>query len=243
MASCIASTRLLKKLSGTSAAIAMPRPTAVAISASATPPVIAWGEFIPDCPMTPKAAIMPVTVPSSPSSGESVTIVSSTGRKRRSRAISCRADASIARVGAGFRCWIPAASTRAAGERDASPSFQASVHSPFAARVRTTSGSRLRPSRHHMRARSRMTARAMTEHAASGIMTGPPRASTAIDPSHRWTPETRADSTHALLRSVTRRRRSRPGRALARRFAGWLAEAAEASGGLAIWSESACPTS
>ena len=58
----------------------MARPTAVAIRASATPPVMAFGWFMPLVERMPKAAIMPVTVPSSPSSGESVMMVSSTGR-------------------------------------------------------------------------------------------------------------------------------------------------------------------
>jgi hypothetical protein len=41
---------------------------------------MACGAATPDWAMTPNALIMPVTVPSSPSSGESVMIVSRTGR-------------------------------------------------------------------------------------------------------------------------------------------------------------------
>ena len=49
----------------------MIRPKAVAMSASAMPPVIAPGE-LRSPPMTANDPIMPVTVPSSPSSGASV---------------------------------------------------------------------------------------------------------------------------------------------------------------------------
>src|SRR6185369_349563 len=74
---------------------------------------------------------------------------------------------------------MPAASTRAAGEREASPRRQASSHLPPAARASTTSGSVLRPSPRQAHARSRITARATMEQAASGIMTGPPLTSRA----------------------------------------------------------------
>ena len=60
--------------------MATPRPVAVATSASPTPPVIAVGWLRPAWLIIPKAPIMPVTVPSSPSSGASVITVSSIGR-------------------------------------------------------------------------------------------------------------------------------------------------------------------
>ena len=62
--------------------MATPSPNAVAMSASAMPPVIAVGA--PSSPpwSMPKECIMPVTVPSRPSSGASVMIVSSVERPR-----------------------------------------------------------------------------------------------------------------------------------------------------------------
>jgi hypothetical protein len=147
--------------------------------------------------------------------------VSSTGKNRRSRAISCRAAASIARVGAGFRCWIPAASTRATGERESSPSFPASVHSPLAARARTSSGSRLRPRRHHVQARSMTTASARMEQAASGIMTGPPRASTVMTALTARLQRRDPTDDACLLRSLVATTRCDPG--LGPRAIRWLA--------------------
>ena len=129
--------------------------------------------------MTPNALIMPVTVPSKPSSGDSVMIVSRTGRKRLSRAVSARAVDSMASVAAGLRWRMPAASTRAAGEREVSPRRHASSQWPPAARASTASGSALRARPRQVQARSRITASATTEQAARGIITGPPFTSRA----------------------------------------------------------------
>src|ERR1043166_2803560 len=54
----------------------MKSPTAVAISASATPPVTPRGSTRPSEPKRWKARIIPVMVPRSPSRGAAVTIVS-----------------------------------------------------------------------------------------------------------------------------------------------------------------------
>src|SRR5258705_575792 len=137
---------------------------------------------------------------------------------------------------------MPAASTRATGERDSSPSFQASVHSPLAARARMISWSRLRPRRHHVQARSMITASARPEQAASGIMTGPPRASTTISPLTALLPAHDPTDRACLLRCLLDDDVHGPG-SLAGLFGGWLARAVEAANGLAISSGSACPTS
>src|SRR5262245_52645892 len=87
--------------------------------------------------------------------------------------------------------------------------------------------------RHHVNARSMTTASAMTEHAASGIMTGPPRARMAITALTRHLQ--RRDSTDGACflrflataaRGFSRRRRSRPGRS-GPALQGWLALAGE----------------
>ena len=64
----------------------MSSPKAVAMSASAMPPVIAVGAPSSLAPSRPKALILPVTVPNSPSSGASVTMVSSVARPPHSPA-------------------------------------------------------------------------------------------------------------------------------------------------------------
>jgi hypothetical protein len=56
--------------------MAMSRPVAVAMSASAMPPVMAWGWPSPASETIPKALIMPVMVPNRPSNGASVMTVS-----------------------------------------------------------------------------------------------------------------------------------------------------------------------
>ena len=68
--------------------MAMPRPNAVAMSASAMPPVIAPGA-LSSPPISENEPIMPVTVPSRPSSGASVITVSRIGMPRRKRLSSC----------------------------------------------------------------------------------------------------------------------------------------------------------
>src|SRR6266403_182324 len=55
---------------------AMNRPTAVAIRASATPPVTPRGSTSPSAPNSLKARTMPVIVPSRPRRGAAVTVVS-----------------------------------------------------------------------------------------------------------------------------------------------------------------------
>ena len=91
---------------------------------------------MPVVEMTPNAAIMPVTVPSSPSSGESVMIVSSTGSARRIRASSSRAAASMASVGRPVTL-VEARSEHARLRRRATPraSSMASSHLPAAAKL------------------------------------------------------------------------------------------------------------
>jgi hypothetical protein len=170
------STRAVKALYGTSEAMATRRPAAVAMSASATPPVMAWGWLMPLSAMTPNEPIMPVTVPRSPSRGARVMIVSRTTRPRFIRSTSVCTAASIARAGAAFRSRIPAASTRAPGDREASPTRAASSHLPAPASSRTRSGSASRAVRHQNHPRSSTTERARTEQARRGTITGPPLA-------------------------------------------------------------------
>src|SRR5215470_2394753 len=95
---------------------------------------------------------------------------------------------------------------------------------------------------------------ARMEQAASGIMTGPPRASTAMTALTRGLP--RRDPTHDAWRlsdlsadddsvadgDAVASGDVKPGRA-GPALSGWLDRGSAASGGLAIWSGSACPTS
>ena len=95
-------TREVKKLKGISEKMAMPRPQAVAMSASAIPPVTAYTASS-SFPKKLKERIRPVMVPNNPSKGASVTSVSITTRKRPARLISipaatCNAPCSDA-------CW------------------------------------------------------------------------------------------------------------------------------------------
>ena len=72
---------------GIKAKIAMPRPHAVAISASAIPPVTAWTASS-SLPRKLNERIRPVIVPNRPSNGASVTSVSITTKNRPARLIS-----------------------------------------------------------------------------------------------------------------------------------------------------------
>src|SRR5215472_8584169 len=76
-------TREVKKLNGISAKMAMPRPHAVAMSASAIPPVTACTANS-SFPRKLNERISPVIVPNRPSNGARVTRVSITTRKPRS---------------------------------------------------------------------------------------------------------------------------------------------------------------
>jgi hypothetical protein len=60
--------------------MAMSRPVAVAMSASAIPPVMVWGCPSPASETMPKALIIPVMVPNKPSRGANVITVSRIGR-------------------------------------------------------------------------------------------------------------------------------------------------------------------
>ena len=64
--------------------IATHRPATVAISASAMPPESARGSPMPPASMALKERMMPVTVPSRPSSGDTPAMVPSVLRKRSS---------------------------------------------------------------------------------------------------------------------------------------------------------------
>ena len=87
--SCRASSALvLSTLKGSSDVMAMPRPKAVAMSASAMPPVIAPGAPRSP-PMSENEPIMPVTVPSRPSRGANVMTVSRMAMPRLKRLSSC----------------------------------------------------------------------------------------------------------------------------------------------------------
>ena len=81
---CSCATFELNTLNGISEKIAIPRPHAVAISASPMPPVTATTDNSA-LPTLRKARISPVTVPSRPRSGASVTSVSITFRNRPAR--------------------------------------------------------------------------------------------------------------------------------------------------------------
>src|SRR5579863_6273651 len=77
-------TRLFRPLKNTRPRMATNRPAAVAINASATPPVTLVGA-VSAAPSTLKASKMPTMVPNRPSSGPSVTMVSSIHRLRSMR--------------------------------------------------------------------------------------------------------------------------------------------------------------
>jgi len=90
------------------------------------------------------------------------------------------AAASIASVGAGFRWRMPAARTRATGERESSPNARASSQLPAAASISSCSVSLEWRRRHQNSPRSMTTASEVIEQQRRGIMTGPPLMRRAI---------------------------------------------------------------
>src|SRR3972149_4759222 len=98
-----------------SVSIATINPAAVAINASATPPVTAWGCPNPVRDIMSKDCIMPTIVPRSPSRGASVIIVSRAGRNFFILFISSIAAASMAAEADGFLFNAPARRTLATG--------------------------------------------------------------------------------------------------------------------------------
>ena len=165
--------------------IAMNRPVAVAIRASATPPVMAVGCPRPASETIPKALIIPVMVPNNPSRGAKVMMVSRMGRYAFTRRNSAWAVASMAVDGESWRYSSPASSTRATGCLDSLASFCACSTFPASTNCRMiVSFSRFRR-RRQKKKRSIMTAREITEAASRGIMMSPPLAKMPIIPP--WT--------------------------------------------------------
>src|SRR5437763_6717868 len=169
-------TREVKKLNGTSEKMAMPRPQAVAISASAIPPVTACTASS-SLPRKLNERIRPVIVPKRPSKGANVTSVSITTRKRPARLISmpaatCNAPCSEA-------CWWfkPFHIIRNTGSRDPRERREASATSPVSIAVKTFSirfGSRRIQRPVHQKIRSSTTATPMIDTIKIGHMIGPP---------------------------------------------------------------------
>ena len=159
--------------------MATARPPAVVISASEMPPASSRGSPMPPSMTALKARMMPVTVPSSPSSGEMLAMVPSVLRKRSSSCTTCRPVSwtrSIMISRPRSRLASAAARTRPSGEFFSSASMTFALTWPDSASCETflmsSSGStRLRCS---VQSRSRRMPTAATEQRMIGHMKYPP---------------------------------------------------------------------
>src|SRR5580692_5246130 len=130
--------------------------------------------------MCRNALISPVTVPSNPSNGASVTSVSITVKKRPARFSSI--PAANCSAPSNEPCECPTCSrpwriTRTTGSSEPSAIFVAAVVSLFSSAARiciSFCGSRFMLSRHHQNARSPTTATATSALMRIGHITGPP---------------------------------------------------------------------
>ena len=154
--------------------MAIKSPAAVAIKASATPPVTACGCPRPVSDMMPKELIMPVMVPSNPKRGARVMMVSRMVRRFLRTGTSAWAATSNALGREGFRCSRPAVKTRAVGKSTFLPSSVALANSRrWTSCSSSSTGPRDRALCQKMM-RSMTTASEMIEQARSGTITGPP---------------------------------------------------------------------
>src|SRR5438094_608894 len=161
------------------AGMATHRPATVQISASAMPPESARGSPMPPAWMTLKERMMPVTVPSRPSSGDTPAIVPSVLRKRSSswttwRPVSSRRSISISRD--RWRLASPVARSLPRGEFCSSVAITLSLTWFASISCHTRSGSSCGSTRLSCRVhrRSRTMAAAVIEHRMIGHISGPP---------------------------------------------------------------------
>src|SRR2546421_1480691 len=155
------------------------RPATVQISASAMPPESARGSPMPPAWMTLKERMMPVTVPSRPSSGDTPAIVPSVLRKRSSSCTTWRpvsSRRSIRNSRGRWRLASPVARSLPRGEFCSSASISLSLIWFASISRHTRSGSACGSTRLSCRVhrRSSTMAAPVIEHRMIGHISGPP---------------------------------------------------------------------
>src|SRR2546429_938493 len=162
-----------------SAGMATQRPATVQIRASAMPPESARGSPMPPASMALKERMIPVTVPSSPRSGETPAMVPSVLRKRSSSCTTCRrasASRPISISRGRWRLARPVARSLPRGEFCSSAAITLSLIWFDSISCHTRCGSSWGSTRLscNVHRRSRMMAAAVIEHRMLGRISGPP---------------------------------------------------------------------